>query len=389
MQRDQPNSTAQTPEPHAPDLSLADIDLVRHSDAGADLAATAAKVAAAYRATTEHSQARGIAEDIVRLWLAKGAVEVREALAREVCHCLFLPRTMGVTMAHDVDRVAIPILRHSEVLLDQDLCEVIQAKGEAHHAAIAQRAFVGYDPVDALLESAKQSVIVVLVENGGAKISEPSLHRIIDHHVGHPIIQEALVDRGALPLSVTERLMTVMPTELRVRLEERAQTGMPTADAVQPALITADSDPQTIERLLEQMHKARRLTPIFLLRALCDGKIGLFEAGLAKLAYVPLDETRQRLHGDHAGLEELFGRAGIPAPLRTAFHAGTSSVFERPVPSTSAGAAPEEIERVVDGVLRHDEECDHVALASVLDRLYRKITQPNPQGTDVPAAAAA
>ena len=371
-----PQSATQATASAAPNLQSSDIELVRQSEAGSDLAATAAKVAIAYCATEENSAAREISEDILRTWLSKGAVEVREALSRQVCRCLFLPRTIGVSMAHDVERVATPILSHSEVLLDEDLCDVIRAKGGAHHAAIAQRPFIGYDPVDALLDTAKQDVIVGLVENGGAKISEPSLHRIIDQHAGHPIIQEALVDRGSLPLSVTERLLTVTPPELRVRLEERTQIGMPTTTPEAPKLITADGDPDSIERLLEQMHKAHRLTPIFLLRALCDGKVGLFEAGLSKLAYVPVDETRARLLGDGGGREELFARAGIPVPLHAAFRDGSNFMFMAERLVQPATAASEAIDHVVESVLRREPEYDHSALSSVLHRLYEKIAAP-------------
>lgn len=384
-----PKSAAKPAVQAASILQSSDIELVRQLEAGRDLAETASKVAIAYCATEENSPARGIGEDILRTWLSKGAVEVREALSGQVCRCLFLPRTIGVTMAHDVDRVATPILRHSEVLLDEDLCDVIRAKDGAHHAAIAERPFIGYDPVDALLDRAEQGVIVGLVENGGAKISEPSLHRIIDQHADHPIIQEALVDRGSLPLSVTERLLTVTPPDLRIRLEERTQIGMPTATFGAPKPITADGDPETIERLLEQMHKAHRLTPIFLLRALCDGKADLFEAGLAKLAYVPVDETRARLVGDGGGREELFARAGIPAPLHTAFRDGSSFMFKAMPLGEPATAASESIERVVEAVLSREPEYDHSSLSSVLHRLYEKIAVLVADDTSIDAAVAA
>ena len=352
-------------------LSAADIDLLRQRDAGVNLAQTAARVGAAYRASAEGSGERAIAEDIVRLWIEKGSAPVREALAHQICHCPFLPRTVGIRMAHDVEPVATPILRFSDVLLDRDLCEVIVAKGEAHHAAIAQRAFIGYDPVDALLAAAKQSVIVMLVENGGAKISEPSYHRIIDNHAAHPILQEALVDRAALPLSVTERLLTIAPVELRQRLEQRAKVGMPDDDSGGSDVIATDGDPETIKRLLEQMNKSRRLTPIFLLRALCDGKTALFEAGLSKLAYLTADETRDLL-GDCNGArcDELYARAGIPRPLHRIFRAGFEYMTTGLVPADIGNAHSEEVAGIVDAVLRLDDTYDHIALASVIQRLF-------------------
>ena len=76
-------------------LTTIDIEHVRTGGMSSAIASTADKLAAIYRGSAEDSDKRKIAEEIITIWLAKAVVEVREALARQLCHCPFLPRELA------------------------------------------------------------------------------------------------------------------------------------------------------------------------------------------------------------------------------------------------------------------------------------------------------
>ena len=52
-------------------------------------------------------------------------VRVREALAQNLKENPDLPHDVALSLAQDVDQVALPILQFSDVLTDDDLIEII------------------------------------------------------------------------------------------------------------------------------------------------------------------------------------------------------------------------------------------------------------------------
>src|SRR3546814_18088090 len=64
--------------------------------------------------------------DIVTV-LAQDAIQaVREAVAEHLKSSPYLPRHVALSLAHDVATVAVPVLRCTSVLHDEDLLAVIQ-----------------------------------------------------------------------------------------------------------------------------------------------------------------------------------------------------------------------------------------------------------------------
>src|SRR5690606_22052428 len=97
---------------------------------------------------------------------------VRAALAENLKEYAGLPRDLALTMARDVDTVALPVIRFSEVLEDDDLLEIVRTQDTARQAAVAQRATVSERVSDALVETGKEDVVATLVGNDGAALSD-------------------------------------------------------------------------------------------------------------------------------------------------------------------------------------------------------------------------
>jgi len=287
-----------------------------------------AKVAGEIDGTALSVQERGIAEDIVRR-MAKDASEiVREAVALNLKSSSNLPHDVAMMLAEDIDSIAMPVLRYSEILTDDDLSELLERVPETQHVAIASRATVSETLSEVLVEKGSKSAVETLVGNAGAQINEASFDRALDRFGGSEVLQENMVKRGTLPLTISERLVTMVSEQLQDYLVAHHEMSADLADDLimrsreraTVTLVTDDADEKDVEKLVAQLIANGRLTPSLVLRSLCTGDIAFFEAAMSAMAGVPLLNARTLIHDEgKLGLNSLYEKSGMPKTLYPAF----------------------------------------------------------------------
>ncbi len=291
------------------------------SDPSADnRAKTAAKVAGDFDSGALSDSERQIAEEIFRFMVKDAEVRVREALAQNLKESPDLPHDVALSLAQDVDQVALPILQFSDVLTDDDLIEIIQSQSEDKQTAIAGRSSVSDSVSEALVDTGNEKAITSLLSNEGADISENSLKKVVDDYGEREQIQDAMVHRPKLPVSVAEKLVTVVSEKLageliaRHDLPENAVTDLVLQTRERAIIsLSTDSDAGDVDILVQQLHKNGRLTPSIVLRGLCMGDLTFFEAAIAELASVSLANARQLIYDSgQLGLRTLCREAKIP-----------------------------------------------------------------------------
>jgi uncharacterized protein (DUF2336 family) len=302
-------------------LSQDDVVRLLTDPSGEARAATAAKIAADFGKGGLAPAERKIAEEIFRLMVRDAEVRVREALAENLKRARDVPHEVVLALAKDTDRVAEPILKFSEVLTDDDLVEIIRTQGPAKQVAIAGRPAVSEKVSASLVETRNETVVQALVGNEGAAISEKSLQKVVDDFGGREGIQAAMVRRPKLPVTVAERLVTLVSEKLKTELVSRHE--LPAALATDLLLqsreravlgISSEAEEQEVQTLVRQMHRNGRLTPSIVLRAAVMGDMTFFEAALAELAGIPLFNARALIHDEgQLGLRSLCDRAKLPA----------------------------------------------------------------------------
>ena len=99
-----------------PMLTKGHVDRLLRDRSATARAETAAGVAAAFADGDLAPRERRMAEGILEILAADVAEEVRRSLAEHVKHSPLLPRRLAIALAEDVESVALPILRASEVL---------------------------------------------------------------------------------------------------------------------------------------------------------------------------------------------------------------------------------------------------------------------------------
>lgn len=316
-------------------LSTADVARLMKDPSASTRAVTADRLGASFSSGKLSASERSIAEEILRLMVRDVEVTVRQALSQSIRLSEDLPRDVAIAMANDVAEVALPFIETSSVLTDEDLLAIIQSKPEAYQVAVASRPVVSEDIADALVETGSEAVVTRLVSNEGAQLSEPTLGRVLDSYGHIKTIATPMAQRGALPIKIAERLVTLVSEKIRDHLmvHHAMSADMATdllLDSRERAtlhLLDGDSDTPDVVELVDQLFRNGRLTPTIVVRALCLGDLTFFEAALARRAGIPVANAYQLVHDrGGTGLGRLLERCQMPKGLWPVVKAALSAI---------------------------------------------------------------
>ncbi|HEX9791339.1 MAG TPA: DUF2336 domain-containing protein [Kiloniellales bacterium] len=386
-----------------PHLSQANVTRLRRDPTPRAKVETAIGVAAVFARGNLTDRERQYALDIIERLAHDVERQVRTALSEHVKHCPFLPTGIAMALARDVESVALPIIRYSEVFSDDDLLALIREGSAAKQVAIANRAHVTETVADALVDTRRKEVVGALLENRGAEIGENAFAKVIGEFTEDTDIHALLVDREMLPAKIVARLITSVSEALRQRLVERhdfpealaGEMVMHGRDRAVSESVAPFTPQEEVAHLLEALRATHGLSPTFLLRSLTMGDLAFFESSLAVIARLPQDNIAQLIRDRGVrGFQSVYTRAGLPPQLYSAFRTALDVVLE--VRATRPqGWSDEDTKRIVSGLVRaYDDICPE-NIENVLGRLARRAASPvandstaglNRRWNDVPPA---
>lgn len=317
-----------------------------------------------------------LAQEIVRLMAKDAEASVRQALAESLRKAARMPHDVAVKLANDIESIALPILENSTVLTDDDLVQIVKTGAANKQEAIASRAVVSEKISEALITAAPEKVVAKLMDNAGAKISEPSLNKAVDRFQASDVIKEKMVTRPTLPVAVTERLVSMVSENLKeylVRNHEMspamaANLVMQSRERATIALSDKSSD-EELEKMVTQMHKNNRLTPSIILRAVCMGDIAFFEMAMAVSANVPIVNARILIHdAGRLGLKSLYAKTTLPPRLMPAFRVAVDVVHETALDGGDHDRDRYQA-RVIERILTQYQDMSNEDLDYLLDKL--------------------
>lgn len=305
-------------------LSQADVAKLLEDPSADTRVDTARKIAAQLDDKDLTETQRLLVEDVVRAMVRDAEVRVRKALSETLKDNPGVPRDVALRLAKDQVDVAAPIIEYSEVLTDSDLLDIVQTKPEDFQLAVARRKSVSSTIAEALVETDNESVVAELVGNDGAEIGEATFQKVLDQYGDSERINAPMAGRRTLPITVAERLVTLVSDTLRNHLMTHHELSADLAtdlvlqsrERATVGLISNGASKLDIDELVAQLHANDRLTPSIVLRALCTGDIIFFEESLARLAGIPVSSARVLIHdGGVLGLRSLCDRSGLPSEL--------------------------------------------------------------------------
>jgi uncharacterized protein (DUF2336 family) len=317
-----------------------------------------------------------LGQDIVRILARDVEESVRAALSRGLRHSPHLPRDVARKLAEDVEFVALPMLADSLVLTDEDLIEIVRYGSSLKQEAIASRPNLTETVTGALIDHGGEPAVTVLMTNNTAAIADDKFDHAIARFAGSTKVTTAMVLRDRLPVTVAERLVTMVSKALQSHLVKVHDLAPTTAANIVLAsreheiirLSLGASDVE-LRHMVAQMQRNGRLTPSLILRALCTGDIAFFEAAMAARSDIPVDNAQILIHeASRRGLHALYRKAAMPEALYGAVRAAVEVVDE-----TGFDGEPRDLERfrsrVITRVLTLVETVDPADADYLLDKL--------------------
>jgi uncharacterized protein (DUF2336 family) len=277
---------------------------------------------------------RESAGEILRLMAADAAELVRKAIAETLKSSIDVPRDVALKLARDVESISLPMLNFSPVFTDADLIDIVRLGGPVRQLAIARRPTLSRKVTDVLAEHGSERALAAACANDNADFAEGALQTVVGRFETSERVLAAVAYRAVLPLSVSERLVSLVSDEVRSHLlthhaltpDVALQIAIGASERATVDLVDQAGRAADLRAFVVHLHQSKRLTASVLLRALAHGHMTFFEWGVAELAGVPHHRTWLMIHdAGPLGLRAIYERAGLPARLFPAFRAAVDT----------------------------------------------------------------
>jgi len=244
------------------------------------------------------------------------------------------PQIVVHALASDQPDVALPILAHSPLLVEDDLVDLIATGDTVVQVAIAGRQFLTRGLAAAIAEVGSAEACLTLLENPELDAAPFSLDRIIERFGHLAPIRENLMARDDLSMAMRHALLTKLSQTLAGFVAARHWLGpehaeFTTREACEKATVAlaADTSYDEVGALVQHLRQTGQLTAGMLLRALLSGNVVFFEEALAELSGMSIDRVTAYIHDKSiSGFRALYREAGLPDVAYPAFREALSSM---------------------------------------------------------------
>jgi len=253
--------------------------------------------------------------------------KVRLALAEAIADATEAPRSLVLPLADDQAEIAAHIIARSPVLTDVDLVEIAARGDGITRSLIASRSTLSQPVCAAIAEIGGTAEIETMLDNPGAAIGRSILRRIAERVGAEAGIRERLICREDLPadsrhvlaLTISEALAEsgLVRHAIGERRFERVRR-----EACESTMVTLASEAVAadIPMLIDHLRRDGRLTPNFLLQALCTGRVDFFAAAIVNITGLSERRVKSILaDGRFHAMRALFEAAGLAREISELF----------------------------------------------------------------------
>jgi uncharacterized protein (DUF2336 family) len=350
---------------------------IRHAPPGERAEATSA-LARAYLHSELSSDDLAAAEGAMIMLLDDPSPLVRYALSEVFATSQKAPPVVVHALAADQPEIAVPVLAHSPLLLEDDLVDLIATGHPEAQAAIAGRAPLPRSLAAAIAEVASAQACLALLENPDAGVALFSIDRMVERFGHLAPIRENLLARDDLPMATRQALLSKLSQTLAGFVAARQWMGPEHAEyaareACEKATVAlaAETPYEEVGELVLHLRKSGQLTAGMILRGLLSGNVVLFEESLAELSGLPIDRVTSYIHDKNiSGFQALYRRAGLPDAAYPAFREAIASMRAGVLIGEQGGVARLK-RRMVERVLArcaHERAQDMASLLALLRR---------------------
>ena len=251
--------------------------------------------------------------------------DIRHRLSEKLAAAEWAPNALINVLALDDIEIARPIIAQSPVLQDVDLVRLLVEATIEHQMEVARRPNITAAVVSAILEQPEPAVLTALAGNHTAELSAKDMEELVEASRQVAALRTPLSQHPRLTGQLAKRLYLWVGLALRKDLADRfrldvtvldealaasiseAQSGLitpPSSEAV--PRMTREGEREVMEqRLIDKLYSAGQLRPGYLIRALREGRLGLFTGALAMLGRFDTAHVRATLDSDRPELLAL------------------------------------------------------------------------------------
>ena len=168
---------------------------------------------------------RESAGEILRLMAADAGELVRKAIVDTLKASVDVPRDVALKLARDVESISLPMLNFSPEFTDTDLIEIVRLGGSVRQLAVARRPTLSRNVTEVLAEHGGERALAAACANDNADFAEGALQKVIGRFETSERVLAAMAYRAVLPLSVSERLVSLVGEQVRTHLASHHSLG--------------------------------------------------------------------------------------------------------------------------------------------------------------------
>lgn len=292
-----------------------------------DRARAANALGRAYLGSSMPLAERGAAEMAMTYLLDDPSPRVRLSLAEAIAHSADAPRAIVLSLAEDQPEIAAQVILCSPLFCDADLVDIAARGCSITRVLIASRGAVSHSVIAALAEIGEEEELLCLLENVGARWTRQSLKRVAERLGEKAEIRRMLLEHPDLPPEARHLLMqqvtealSEFPLVQAVLGERRLKHLTREANETATVTIAGAVHGDDVDGLVEHLRVSGRLTPAFLMHALCAGKTEFFASAIANLSGCKERRVRSILGtGRMHAVRALYESAGLPRDISMLF----------------------------------------------------------------------
>ncbi|MBU1375219.1 MAG: DUF2336 domain-containing protein [Alphaproteobacteria bacterium] len=247
--------------------------------------------------------------------------DIRHRLSEKLAAADWAPNALVNVLALDDIEIARPIISQSPVLKDLDLVRLLVEATIEHQIEVARRPELSRAVVSAILEQAEPAVLTALAGNHTAELSPHDMAELVEASRQVAALRTPLSQHPKLTGQLAKRLYLWVGLALRQGLAERFRLDVTVLDEALAASmneaqngISTEALPRTTregeremmeQRLIDKLHAAGQLRPGYLIRALREGRLGLFATSLAMLGRFDASHVQATIDSDRPELLAL------------------------------------------------------------------------------------
>lgn len=237
---------------------------------------------------------KSIILEILEKTVASIEVSVRAQISTRLAHMDNVPESLIQFLANDASEVAFPILKESGVLRDEDLIDIIKKRSQEHQVAISMRQKVDADVSQELINTGNEKVIVTLLKNQSASISQAAFDYLEEEARRVDTFQEPLIRREDLPPKVAQRMYLWVSAALRGMISEKFNVSADVIDVLleqtamdlYSATIGESEYSGSSKKLAKELLQDGQVNSELMINVLSVGEIHLFVSLLSAISGV-------------------------------------------------------------------------------------------------------